>query len=110
MTHRTQVEDTTGRIHRCLEEDRARLLAHLAAPNARLGGVEHRDVDPKRGELLHEEALCAAVDPRARQQMISRPEQREQRTGGGALPAGQHHGGLRALERGNSLLHELRVG
>src|SRR6266550_7560441 len=72
LAHRPQIEDATRRIHWRLEEDRARLLAHLPPPDTRLGRVQHRDVDAERRELLHKETLRATVDPRAGEQVIAR--------------------------------------
>src|SRR6478672_5485897 len=71
VTHRPEIEHATGRIHRRLDEDRARLLAHLAAPNACLGRIEQCDVDAEGRELTLEETLRAAVDPGTREQVVA---------------------------------------
>ena len=54
---------------------------------------------PERRELLGEQPVRAAVDPAARQQVVARAEQREQRARRRAHAARQHQRGLRALER-----------
>src|SRR3982751_6782279 len=78
VTHRSEIEHATGRIHGRLEKDRTRLLPHLPPPNASLRGIQQRDIDAERRELLHEESLCTAINPRAREQMVAGAQQREQ--------------------------------
>ena len=59
---RPEVEHAAGRVHRRLDEDRARLLAQPLAPRARLERIHQRDVDAVPAELLREQAVRAAVD------------------------------------------------
>src|SRR4051812_7376392 len=71
VTHRSQVQHATGGIHRSLEEDGARLLSHLASPDARLRRIEKGHIDSERRELLDEELLRPAINPGARQQVVT---------------------------------------
>src|SRR5947209_1500048 len=76
VTHGPQIEDAAGRIHGRLEKDRTRVLAQVTAPDTRLERIDERDFDAERAELTAQQRADAAVDPRAREQMIAWPEQR----------------------------------
>src|SRR5436190_264859 len=72
--------------------------------------ADERHLDAEPPEFLREQALHAAVDPLARQQMIARPQHRQMRQRDGAHPAREEDRRLRALERGEALRDRRLVG
>src|SRR5580765_2219097 len=75
VADRPQVEYAAGRVDGRLHEDGAGLLAHALPPGARLHGIDERDVDAHRRELLGEQKPRAAVDPVAREEVVAGAEQ-----------------------------------
>src|SRR5213078_4406578 len=81
-----------------LDEDRSRILSYGAAPDSSLVGIGERDLDSHRYEFFGEQSTSAAVNPRARNEMIARTKQREQRTCSRAHSTCKHQSRLGAFE------------
>src|SRR5207237_4179711 len=98
-----EIEHPQQRVGGRLHENRPRVLLEGPLPGPGLERADERHLDPEPPEFLREQALHAAIDPLARQQMVARPQHREMRQGDGTHPAREEDRRLRALESGEAI-------
>ncbi len=103
------VDHTACRIHRRFDEYHARILPDRVAPHAPLIGIREAHLDSHGDELFGEEFARSAVDPGAREQVIARSQQREQRACRRAHSAREDKCRFSAFEHGNALLNYLLI-
>ena len=99
-----EVGDLTGRVRDRLDEDELRLVGDDRCVVGRVGGVHERGLDAEAAQRHIELGDCAAVEARARHDVVAGSGERSEGDELGTEPGCRGHRPDPALERGDALL------